>query len=87
MIINMIKVLSKLNSKYFTQFRLKEKRNIMAITMLCRLYGQKNPQHFKLEWVPLLQEVVKKEKEQLGKNIVFQYPPFNKEVIGNSSNI
>jgi hypothetical protein len=36
--------------------------HMIAITMICRLYGEKNPQHFKLEWVPLLHQIVKKGK-------------------------
>jgi hypothetical protein len=51
---------SKSNRLYPTQSF--KRPYILATTMFCRLYGEKDPQHFKLEWVPLMHQVTEKGK-------------------------
>jgi hypothetical protein len=31
---------------------------LYVTTLMCRLYGEKNPNHFKLEWVPIMHRVI-----------------------------
>jgi hypothetical protein len=51
---------TKLNKLYpFQMFR---RPHMIVITMICRHYGEKNPQNFKLELVPLLHQIVRKGK-------------------------
>ena len=33
-------------------------RELYVTTLMCQLYGEKNPNHFKLEWVPIMHKVI-----------------------------
>jgi hypothetical protein len=51
---------TRLNKLYPIQMF--KRPHTIDITMICRLYGEKIPQYFKLEWFPLLHQIVRKEK-------------------------
>lgn len=43
-----------------------ERPYIMAITMICRVYGENNLEHLKLEWVPYYNKWLKMGKCLIG---------------------